>query len=233
MSTKASYAMSSRKAPHEHGTMRAYIIGFILSLIFTFIPYFLVVNHTITGMALLVTILGFGVLQMLVQVLFFLHLGRGPKPTYEQVFFVVTVFTILVVVGGSIIITSNLRHHMAPSASEQTKKLVNDEAIYQIGGEKTGACQGQHDNHQVMIMDNKVTPFHIEAKRCDTLTFMNHDAQAKEIVFGEYPEHKSYAGETEYVVRSGHNKTITLSEVGTYTFHDHVRPETVGEFTVE
>lgn len=223
----------TRKAPHEHGTMRAYVIGFALSLIFTFIPYYLVVNQTVTGMALLVTILSFGVLQMLVQVLFFLHLGRGPKPTYEQVFFVVTVFTILVVVGGSILITSNLHYNMKPTATDETKKLVNDEAIYQIGGKKTGACQGQYANHQIMLMNNVATPALVIADQCDTLTFMNHDREAKNITFGVYPEQTNYAGETEYTIRGGQNKTITLSEKGTYQFHDHQKPETAGVFTVK
>jgi len=217
---------------HEHATIRAYVVGFVLSLIFTFIPYFMVVNHTVHGTALLATILGFGVLQMLVQVFFFLHLGRGPSPTWEQVFFGATVVTILVVVGGSIVITSNLHHNMKPSAVEQTKKLVNDEAIYQVGGEKTGACKGQHENHQVMLMDGTASPRLTVAQQCDTLTFMNHDEETKEVTFGMHPERIHYAGEDGYTIRAGQNKTITLSESGTYSFYDNLRPQTAGEFTV-
>lgn len=220
------------KAPHEHGTMEAYIIGFILSLIFTFFPYYLVSHRVIQGTPLLVTIVGFGVLQMLVQVLFFLHLGRGRGPSWQQIFFAGTIVTILVVVGGSIIITSNLHHNMLLSASEQTKKLTNDEAIYQVGGTKTGACDGLHENHQVVIKNSVVSPQHIDAKQCDTLTFLNEDDEVRELAFGEHPEHKAYAGQTEYIVRKHQNKTITLSEIGTYDFHDHLQPETAGEFTV-
>ncbi len=223
----------TKKAPHEHGTMQAYIIGFILSLIFTFIPYHMVVNHVIAGTALLVTILGFGVLQMLVQVLFFLHLGRGPGPTWQQVFFGVTIFSILVVVGGSIVITTNLHRNMAPSAAEQTKKLVNDEAIYQVGGQETGACEGQHANHQIKLsQEGVVTPEVTVAERCDTLTFMNEDIDTKQIAFGAHPNDTTYAGEAEYTIRKGQNKTITLSETGSYEFHDHLQPETKGTFTV-
>ncbi len=214
----------------EHGTIRAYITGFILSLIFTFIPYYLVVNQVITGTALLATILSFGVLQMLVQVIFFLHLGRSPRPNWQIVFFIFTIATILIVVAGSVVITRNLKYNMQPS--DQLKKIVNDEGIYQIGGEKTGACQGQHDNHQVMLMNDIVSPVVTEAKQCDTLTFINHDIEPKEITFGAYPNQTTYAGEDVYTIRNGRNKTITLSEPGTYNFYDQSKPETAGQFMV-
>lgn len=214
----------------ENATMRAYVTGFILSLVFTFIPYYLVVSKLVTGNSLLTTILAFGVLQMIVQVTFFLHLGRGPKPNWNLFFFISTVGIILVVVGGSIVITNNLHYNMKPS--DQAKSLVNGEAIYQIGGEQTGACEGQYANHQITIKNDLVTPLHTVAQRCDTLTFINDDSDVKNIVFGEHPEHKAYAGESEYIIRKGHNKTITLSELGTYEFHDHLQPETAGDFTV-
>ena len=121
--------------PHNdaHKTINSYIVGFVLSLIFTAIPYYMVVNQTVTGTSLLLTILGFAVLQMLVQIFFFLHLGRGPKPLYNVVFFASTVGIILVVVGGSIVIINNLHYNKSPS--DQTKSLVEGEGIYQIDGD--------------------------------------------------------------------------------------------------
>src|SRR5688572_2414166 len=105
----------------EHGTTGSYVIGFILSLVFTLIPYYLVVNKTVTGTAILATILTFGVVQMLIQIFFFLHLGRGPKPMYNVVFFGATASLILVVVLGSVFIMNHLHYNMSPT--EVTKKL--------------------------------------------------------------------------------------------------------------
>lgn len=213
-----------------HGSMSSYVIGFILSLIFTFIPYYMVVNQIVTGTALLVTILGIAIIQMLIQIVFFLHLGRGPKPFYNISFFLLTVGTILIVVAGSIVIIKNLHHNKTPS--DQTKVLVDGENIYQIGGEKTGACQGQHANHRVIIKDGKVSPVHTLTKKCDTLTFTNEDDQERKISFGEHEMHITYAGESEIVLRKNRSKTITLSELGAYEFHDHLKHETAGYFTV-
>jgi cytochrome o ubiquinol oxidase operon protein cyoD len=214
----------------EHGTIKSYVIGFILSLVFTIIPYFLVVNKSIAGTALLATILSFAIVQMLIQIFFFLHLGRGPKPFYNVVFFVATVGIILVTVGGSIFIMNNLYKNMAPK--EVSTKLAEDEGIYQIGGEKTGACQGVHTRHKVIIKDGIVTPAHTEAHLCDTLTFINEDNGVREIAFGPHPTHDMYAAESEVKVHKGRAKTITLNQAGTYIFHDHLEPTTIGHFSV-
>ena len=213
----------------EHGTTQSYIVGFILSLVFTFIPYYLVVNRTVTGTALLSTIIAFAVVQMIIQVTFFLHLGRGPKPNWNFFFFVSTVGLILVVVGGSILIINNLHYNMSPA--EKVKKIANDEGIYQVGGVATGACQKINTNRRVTIKNGEVTPLYTVANKCDTLTIINSDNE-REITFGAHPDHSVYAGEKELIIKKGNSKTITLSDVGTFQFHDHLQPGTAGQFTV-
>jgi len=225
--------MSDIAHDSEHGTMRSYIVGFLLSLVFTFIPYYMVVNHTVAGTALLSTILGFAVLQMLVQVIFFLHLGRGPKPKWNLFFFVATVGIILVVVAGSIVIIHNLHYNMTPA--DQIKKLVNDEGIAQVSGQKTGACPEFHSNRQVTIKNGAVSPLHTTAHQCDTLTFLNKDTSTLTLSFitlGPYP-HETYAGENELTIRKGQGTTITLSEIGTYRFYNQSQTTTAGDFTVK
>ncbi|NBU33938.1 cytochrome o ubiquinol oxidase subunit IV [bacterium] len=214
----------------EHGTVKSYVIGFLLSLLFTFIPYVIVVNQVVTGTKLLITILGFGVIQAIIQVTFFLHLGRGPKPNWNQFFFVSTIAIILIVVGGSIIIIQNLHYNMSPQ--DKVKKIANDENIYQVGGKETGACKVIGKNHIVVIRNGEVKPLLTTTKKCDTLSFVNNDDK-REITFGAHPNHDVYAGETELVIRKGRSKTITLSEVGTFQFHDHLQPGTAGNFIVK
>jgi len=217
----------------EHGTTRSYVIGFVLSLVFTFIPYYLVTRHMVAGTALLALILGIAVVQMIIQIVFFLHLGREKRPHWQLSFFVSTVSIILVVVGASLWIMHHLHYNMTPvTPVDASKKLIEDEGIPQIGGEKTGACEGMHTTHKVVIKDGLVSPLHTEARVCDTLIFINEDGQMREIAFGEHPHHGVYAGESELAVRKGRAKTITLSETGIYKFHDHLHEETAGSFTV-
>ncbi|MCA9332942.1 cytochrome o ubiquinol oxidase subunit IV [Candidatus Saccharibacteria bacterium] len=222
--------MSNPKNNSHYGSMSSYIIGFVLSLIFTVIPYYVVVNQILQGTTLLVLILIIAVIQMIIQIVFFLHLGRGPKPNWNLYFFASTVGIILVVVAGSLMIMSQLYLNMSPS--DQIKRLVNNEGIYQIGGELTGACRGQYANHVVEIKDGYVSPYYSYAQKCDTLTFTNEDRQERKIMFGSYPDGGVYAGETEILLRSGRSKTITLSETGIFQFHDETDKKVSGQFSV-
>ena len=219
----------TKKHDHEHGTTRSYVIGFILSLVFTIIPYYMVVNKTLTGNALLLTILGIAVLQMFIQMFFFLHLGRGPKPLYNVVFFFGTAGIILIVIGASLMIMNNLYHNMTPQ--EVTVRIAQEENISQVGGEDTGACSGMKENHKVVINNNKADIIHLEAQRCDTLTFINQDSRKREIRFGEHP-HMTYGGLFEVKLSKDHPETITLNQSGDFIFVDHLDPRVTAHFTV-
>jgi cytochrome o ubiquinol oxidase operon protein cyoD len=214
----------------EQRSMASYVTGFILSLILTIVPYYLVTHHIVSGTKLLITILGFAVVQLFVQVIFFLHLGRGPKPRWNVYFFAAAISIILVVVGGSIVIINNLHGNIA--APDQTRRLVNDEGIYQVGGVATGACRGQHPNHKLTIQNDKVTTPLVVANLCDTLTFINKDGIDLEITFGTHEHHSAYAGITTFALLKSKPNTITLSELGTFHFHDHERPQISGNFAV-
>lgn len=213
------------------GSVRSYIIGFILSLEFTAVPYALVQSRTVSGNALWMTILGIGILQMLVQILFFLHLGRGPKPWYNVSFYIATVGIILVVAGGTVIILNNLERGMSPASAQL--KLAQEENIAQVGGSDTGACQeGDGTNYRVTIRGGKADVPLTVAKRCDTLTFINTDPVQREISFGKHPDDSAYGGEKSLQVSNRRPQTITLNQKGTFMFHDHFDPKMSGLFTV-
>ncbi len=224
--------MKSVKTPkhRDDKSLASYIIGFVLSLIFTIIPYYVVVNHLLKGSSLLLAILGFAVVQLIVQVTFFLHLGRGPKPNWNLFFFAATLGIILIVVGGSLIIINNLHRNLIPA--DQARRIVDNEGIYQVGGETTGACHSVRTNHVITIKDGKTLPLLTIAKKCDTLTFVDKDTANLDIGFGSARLNMPYAGLSSVAVPKGHSKTITLSELGTFQFHDRVRPLVIGSFAV-
>lgn len=210
-------------ANDEHGTISSYVIGFILSLIFTIIPYFMVVNKVLTGNSLLLAILGIGVLQMIIQLVFFLHLGRGPKPFYNVVFFFATALTIIVVIGASIFIMDNLYRTMSPK--EFIIRQSQSENIAQISGNETGACVELRKTHNITINGGVSSSNIIEAERCDTISFINEDQIDHEIAFGEHPEDPSYGGLFELFVESGETEIMTLNETGEFILHAHSSPD--------
>lgn len=224
--------MSNEEKP-RHGATGSYITGFILSLVFTFIPYYLVMNHMLSGNVLIATIITFGLLQAMVQIFFFLHLGREKKPYWQSSFLVATVGAIFVVVVGSMWIMGHLHANMTPVTSvDEAKKLIEDEGIGEIAGVKTGACEGHHQNHKVMIEHGQLSPYQTTAHKCDTLTFINKDSAVREMAFGTHPHHGVYAGMFDVLVSTNRPKSIVLSELGTYNFHDHFDEDVAGVFTV-
>lgn len=223
--------MRNNSHDNEHGTTSSYIIGFVLSLIFTFIPYYLVVNKVFHGNALIFLILVIAVVQMAIQLLFFLHLGRGPKPFYNVVFFYATAGTIVVVIGASIFIMANLYHNMSPE--EVTKRMAQEEAISQIGGRDTGACKENRDSHIVTMVNNTMNPSVVFARLCDTITFVNKDDGDKMLGFGERGIPQSYGGLFEIFVRDDRPETVTLNQFGEFSIYDYNQPDFNGKLIVE
>lgn len=98
----------------EHGTFKSYFVGFILSIALTLGAYFLVVQHSFSRHALIWTLVGFGIAQALVQLLFFLHLGSESKPRWNLLVFLFMTLVLVIVVGGTIWIMLDLNNRMMP-----------------------------------------------------------------------------------------------------------------------
>jgi len=93
-------------------------------------------------------------------------------------------------------------------------------------------CPTRRASHLVTIWQNQLHPGHTEARLCDTLTITNADAAIRLIAFGPHEHHEPYDGVTEKVLGSRQSLTLTLNQLGTYHFHDHLQDEVAGDFTV-
>ena len=96
-----------------HGSYKSYIIGFILSIILTVIPYKIVVDGLLdSDLQTIIAITIFALGQFLVQVIFFLHLGDEAKPRWNLLAFIFTIIVIAILVAGSLWIMYNLNYNM-------------------------------------------------------------------------------------------------------------------------
>lgn len=93
-------------------------------------------------------------------------------------------------------------------------------------------CKVQGAHHVATIQDGIVMPEHTQAKLCDTLTITNSDNTGRLMAFGVHEDHVQYDGVTEQMLHQGDSFTVTLNRSGTYTFHDHLHDEVIGDFTV-
>ncbi|MDD3265688.1 MAG: cytochrome o ubiquinol oxidase subunit IV [Burkholderiales bacterium] len=106
--------MSNNHHDSSHGSVKSYIVGFILSIILTVIPYYLVVHHAMDFDNLVLTVMAIAVLQLLVQVVYFLHLSFKGEEYSKTLSFIFTILVVLILVIGTIWIMWNLHENMMP-----------------------------------------------------------------------------------------------------------------------
>lgn len=102
----------------------SYVIGFGLSVITTVVAYLLVVHAVWPKEALVYCVLGLAVVQLIVQVVFFLHIGRGSH--WKLITFLFTILVVGVVVVGSVWIMNNLNYNMMDMSPDQMRQYMSE-----------------------------------------------------------------------------------------------------------
>lgn len=109
--------------------LRSYILGLLLSLFITIAAYTLVVvhmsEHVLSLPIVLVTILSLAVIQLFVQLIFFLHIGQKENSKWTLPFFLFTFFGIFIIVVGSVWIMYHLNYNMT---QQQINTYINNES---------------------------------------------------------------------------------------------------------
>lgn len=101
--------------PVKIGSVFPYVIGFVLSLLLTLSSYFLVTYQWLRGWNLIGTIALLGVIQMIVQLFFFLHIGEEKKPRWNLLSFLFMALVVVILVCGSLWIMYHLNTRVMPT----------------------------------------------------------------------------------------------------------------------
>lgn len=111
----------------EGASLVTYVSGFILSMVLTLATYLTVVRHLMNGRQLVAFIISLALIQFLVQLFFFMHLGKETKPRWKLLVLVFMILVVSVLVLGSIWIMYNLNYNMTP-------QQMNKYLLQQDGG---------------------------------------------------------------------------------------------------
>lgn len=99
----------------NHGSLRSYLTGFTLAAILTIIPFWLVMGHVFANPWVTTTIvLALAAVQILVHVIYFLHLDTRSEGGWNLLSFVFTVVLVVIVLGASIWVMYNENSLMMP-----------------------------------------------------------------------------------------------------------------------
>ncbi|WP_107674754.1 cytochrome o ubiquinol oxidase subunit IV [Agrobacterium sp. LAD9] len=108
----------------SHGTFKSYMIGFILSVILTAIPFWLVMGDVLESKTLLViAIMGLGVIQIFVHMIYFLHMDTKSEGGWTFMALIFTVVVLLITLSGSLWVMYNMNKNMMPLHIEDVKNL--------------------------------------------------------------------------------------------------------------
>ncbi|TPK80272.1 cytochrome o ubiquinol oxidase subunit IV [Mesorhizobium sp. B2-4-18] len=98
-----------------HGSFRSYLTGFILSVILTAIPFWLVMSGAIDDkQARAIVIMAFAVAQIVVHMVFFLHMNTTSEGGWSMLALIFTLILVVIVLTGSLWVMYHLNANMMP-----------------------------------------------------------------------------------------------------------------------
>ena len=95
-----------------HGSRKSYVIGFLLAITLTIVPFGLVMTHAPVGTPLLIAV--FALAQIMVHIVYFLHVDRSAEQRWNLTALLFTAIVVCIILGGSLWIMHNLYSNMMP-----------------------------------------------------------------------------------------------------------------------
>ncbi len=108
-----SHQLSLKEAQKQwHGSLSAYLTGFVGSIVLTIISFSVVVSEVFAANNTMYVIVALALAQAVVQLLFFMHLGQEDKPKWESLVFYFMLLVLLIISVGSLWIISDLNERV-------------------------------------------------------------------------------------------------------------------------
>jgi cytochrome o ubiquinol oxidase operon protein cyoD len=111
---------------HEagHGSFRSYVIGFVLSVILTAIPFWLVMAGVFDSPVLTaVLVMGIGAVQIVVHMIYFLHMNSKSEGGWTMMALIFTLLLVAIALSGSLWVMHHLNANMMPMSPDMMKNM--------------------------------------------------------------------------------------------------------------
>ena len=115
MSADTHVVHADHAAGHGHGSLRSYLIGFGLSVVLTAIPFWLVMSGVLhSRQATAFTIMVFAAAQIVVHMIFFLHMSARSENGWTMMALIFTLVIVVITLSGSLWVMYHLNVNMMP-----------------------------------------------------------------------------------------------------------------------
>jgi len=107
-----------------HATFKGYMTGFVLSVILTAIPFWLVMGNVFDkSSTTAMVILGFAVVQILVHMVYFLHMNAKSEHGWTMLALIFTIVVVVITLSGSLWVMYHMNHNMMPGMMHDMHKV--------------------------------------------------------------------------------------------------------------
>jgi cytochrome o ubiquinol oxidase operon protein cyoD len=113
---------------HSHSTLKGYMTGFFLAVVLTAIPFWLVMGKVIpNSQTLAVVILTFAAIQIVVHMIYFLHMNTKSEGGWNMLALIFTLVLVVITLSGSIWVMFHLNSNRMPGMShDMTEQQVKN-----------------------------------------------------------------------------------------------------------
>jgi len=95
-----------------HGSVRSYVIGFVLSVVLTAAAFGLVMQQMFGPTESIIAIAVLAFIQILVHLVFFLHMNTSSSQRWNLLSLASAVLVAVILIGGTLWALHNVRAHM-------------------------------------------------------------------------------------------------------------------------
>jgi len=110
--------------PVSHSTFKGYMTGFVLAVILTAIPFWLVMGKVIpSANTTSLIILGFAAVQIVVHMIYFLHMDAKSESGWNMLALIFTIVLVVITLAGSLWVMYHMNTNMMPMSVHDMKNM--------------------------------------------------------------------------------------------------------------
>ncbi|MDQ0083909.1 MULTISPECIES: cytochrome o ubiquinol oxidase subunit IV [Variovorax] len=110
--------------PVSHSTFKGYMTGFVLAVILTAIPFWLVMAKVFDKPnTTALVILAFAVVQIVVHMVYFLHMDAKSEGGWNMLALIFTLVLVVITLAGSLWVMYHMNTNMMPASMHDMKNM--------------------------------------------------------------------------------------------------------------
>ena len=109
-------------AAEAHGSLKGYVTGFVLAVILTAIPFWLVMGKVFDRPgATVAMLLGLAAVQIVVHMVYFLHMNTKSEGGWTMMALIFTIVIVAIALAGSLWVMYHLNTNMMPMSAHDAR----------------------------------------------------------------------------------------------------------------